>query len=58
MDKTITFKNGKTTKITQEVADILYDRIIDGCSTFQCFWDDTENKSHIIINVSEIVCIE
>ncbi len=58
MDKTITFKNGKTIKVKREVANILHNRITDGCNTFQCFWDDAENKSDTIINVSEIVCIE
>ena len=58
MSKTITFKNGKTILVTQEVANILYNRITDGCSTFQCFWDDEEGRCDRIINVSEIVCIE
>ena len=58
MSKTITFKNGKTILITQEVANILHNRITDGCSTFQCFYDDIEGKSDRIINIGEIVCVE
>jgi hypothetical protein len=58
MSKTITFKNGKTILITQEVANILHNKITGGCSAFQCFYDDIEGKSDRIINIGEIVCIE
>ena len=57
MSKTITFKNNKTILITQEIANILHNRITDGCGNFQCFWDDNTGCDRVI-NVSEIVCIE
>jgi hypothetical protein len=57
MKKTITFKNNKTLKVTQEVANIIHKRITEGCKTFQCI-EDENNNSYQIINVSEIICIE
>lgn len=33
----VTFKNGKELVITKEVANIIRDRIINGCGKFQCF---------------------
>ena len=57
MEHTITFKNGKTLKISNEVANILYNRIVGGCKEFQCFTGDVK-ESVLIINVSEVVCIE
>ena len=42
MEYTITFKNGKTLKINNEVANILYKRIIDECKEFQCFIGDVK----------------
>mgnify|MGYP000388363379 len=57
MSKTITFKNGKTMLVTQDVANILHKRIVEGCNNFQCFEDENKNSDRII-NISEIVCIE
>lgn len=57
MEHTITFKNGKILKISNEVANILYERILDECKEFQCFTGDVKD-SVLIINVSDIVCIE
>ena len=57
MSKTITFKNGKTILVTQDVANILHKRIVEGCNNFQCFEDENKNSDRII-NISEIVCIE
>mgnify|MGYP001354490377 CR=1 FL=1 len=57
MSKTITFKNGKTMLVKQDVANILHERIVEGCNKFICFEDENKN-SYRIINISEIVCIE
>jgi uncharacterized protein YlzI (FlbEa/FlbD family) len=55
--KTITFNNGKTLKVSQEVANIIKDRIISGGKNFQCFSQESDNVS-IIINVSEICFLD
>jgi hypothetical protein len=53
----IVFKNGIKLEVTQEVANILRDRILSGnASNFQCFSDDSDNTQSII-NISEIVCL-
>ena len=57
MDKTVTFKNGKTIEIHQDIANILLTSITNGCSQFQCYEDDDKNCD-LLINISEIVCIE
>ena len=57
IEYTITFKNEKTLKISNDVATILYKRIVDGCNDFQCFTDNVK-EIILIINISEIVCIE
>ena len=56
MSKTVNFKNGKTILISQDTANILHNRITEGCKTFQCFWDDGIG-SDMIINIGEIVYI-
>jgi hypothetical protein len=57
IEYTITFKNEKTLKISNDVATILHKRIVDGCNDFQCFTDNVK-ETILIINISEIVCIE
>lgn len=57
MSKTITFKNGTTLVVSQELADKLHNRIVNGAEVFQCFWDDAEGKSICVVNLSEVVCI-
>ena len=53
----IVFKNGIKLEVTQEVANILRDRILSGnAANFQCFSDDSDN-TRSIINISEIVCL-
>ena len=54
MESRITFKNGKTLIVPKEIANILYNRITEGCKDFQCFWDDKYSECTYIINVSEI----
>ena len=57
MDKTVTFKNGKTIQIHQDLANILLTRITNGCYQFQCY-EDIDGDCDLVINISEIVCIE
>ena len=57
MDKTVTFKNGKTIQIHQDLANILLTRITNGCSQFQCY-EDADGDCDLVINISEIVCID
>jgi len=55
----IHFKNGKTKKISQEIADVLKENIIKGCADFQMFSDiNDNNKVILIIKLSEIVFID
>tara|TARA_R110002012_G_scaffold202208_1_gene371237 strand:- start:424 stop:600 length:177 start_codon:yes stop_codon:yes gene_type:complete len=55
--KTITFKNNKKLVITQEVANVIHQKITDGCRPVQCVEDENGN-CYQIINVNEIVCID
>lgn len=55
--RTIHFKNGKTKKISQEIANIIRNSIIKGCSDFQCFSND-EDDVHLIIKLGEVVYID
>ena len=53
----IVFKNGTEIEVSQQVANILRDRILSGnAGNFQCFSDDEDN-TRSIINISEIVCL-
>ncbi len=54
---TITFKNGTKKEISQEIAEVLRNRISDGCGIFQMFSDEN-NKVFLFINTSEIVLID
>jgi hypothetical protein len=55
--KKIVFKNGTEIEVSQEVANILRDRILSGnAENFQCF-SDKANETRSIINISEIVCL-
>jgi len=53
---TIYFKNGMEQSISQETAEILKKRIIDGCPKFQIFIDQND-KAFLFINVEEIAFI-
>ena len=50
-DKIIYFKNGNNILISQEVANTLRDRIIQGCPNYQCFTSD-DGDCDIIIKVT------
>lgn len=48
-NKVITFKNGCKMIITQQVADLLRDRILSGIANdFQCISDEKDNTLQII----------
>ena len=54
----VSFKNGKSLKVSQGIVNTLRDRILDGGNKpFQCFTGEDKN-THFIINISEIVYIE
>ena len=48
----VIFNNGKSIKITQEVADIINKRLMEGCSEWQTFSDN--NQVFLMINLSQI----
>lgn len=54
---TIYFKNGKTKKVSNSIAQTLHDRLLDGCNQFQMF-TDAEKKVTFIVNIFEIVWID
>ena len=56
MTKKILFKNGKTLEVSQEVIDILKNKILSGSPKFQCV-SDQNDKTLFIINVEEIVFV-
>lgn len=53
--KRIHFKNGSHLDVTQELLEVLYNRISEGCKPFQMFKYD--GKTEIIINLEEIVFV-
>lgn len=53
--KRIYFKNGSHLDITQELLEVLYNRITEGCNAFQLF--KYNDKTEIVINIQEIVFI-
>lgn len=53
---TIKFRNKTELDITQEVANILKKRILEGCNNWQIFCDDN-NEPFLFINISEIDAI-
>jgi hypothetical protein len=54
--KTIYFKNGMTTKITIQVAEIIMNRTIEGCGNFQSFTEQ-DGDIYLIVNISEIAYV-
>jgi hypothetical protein len=54
----ILFKNGKTLKISQSVANTLRDGILSGeAKTFRCFKTDSHIDVTLIINLQEITSV-
>ena len=53
----IHFKNGKTLQISQEIAEIINTRILQGCNKYQTF-SDTSGKLVLIVNLEEVVYID
>ena len=53
---TIHFKNGKTLEISQEIAEIINTRILQGCNKYQTF-SDKFKKLVMIVNLEEIIYI-
>jgi len=54
---TIHFKNGETKEISDLVADILKNRILEGAAKFQIFMNEKKEAS-LFINIEEIVYID
>ena len=53
----IHFKNGKTLEISQEIAEIINTRILQGCNSYQTF-SNASGKLVLIVNLEEIVYIK
>ncbi len=53
---TIHFKNGEKKEISQKMAKILNDRIIEGCKDWQCFSD--KDQPFLIVNLTEVTFID
>ena len=53
---TIKFRNETELEITQEVANILQKRILEGCSNWQIFSDE-KGEPFLFINISDINAI-
>lgn len=56
--KEIIFKNGSTLVVSQKIANVIRDRIIEGAKQFQCFTEGDDPNVTIIVNVSEIVSLK
>ena len=50
------FKNGKTLKISQQIAEIINTRILQGYNKYQTF-SDRSGKLVLVVNLEEIVYI-
>ena len=59
--KTIVFKNGNKMKVSQEVVNILVEKMqnnkVNAINNFEFFSDQNRNIIHLI-NFSEITCIQ
>lgn len=53
----IKFKNGDTIDVSQDVANLIGKRMMEGAKPFQVFFDEN-NKTFLIINLGEIVYIQ
>ena len=53
---TIVFKNGKEVEITQEAADILSQRIVEGARQWQVFFNE-KGKVFLMINLNEVAYV-
>lgn len=53
---TIKFRNGTQLDITQEIANVLRKRILEGCGDWQIFSNE-EEEPFLFINISEINAI-
>lgn len=54
---TIHFKNGKTLDVSQEIAEIINTRILQGCNKYQTF-SGKSGKLILVVNLEEIVYID
>ena len=52
----IVFNNGHVQPIAQEVADIIKNKVVEGCNQFQAFYDE-DLKTTLIVNLSEVTCV-
>jgi len=52
------FKNGEWVQINQEIAQILRQRIQEGCQPFQVFSDAQTKDVELIINLQEVTYIK
>lgn len=50
--KNIVFNNGKELKVTEEIANIIHKRILEGCNNWQCFEHD--EGLDIIVNLNQV----
>ena len=53
----IHFKNGKTLEISQEIAELINTRILQGYNKYQTF-SDKSGKLVLVVNLEEIVYID
>ena len=54
---TIHFKNGKTLDVSQEIAELINTRILQGYNKYQTF-SDKSGKLILVVNLEEIVYID
>lgn len=54
MEKEIVFTNGERITVSIEIANIIRDRILEGCKNFQCFIDGKSGNIDKIINLNEV----
>lgn len=54
--KTIYFKNGMTTQVDNQIANIIEARILEGCGKFQTF-SDQNGMLILIVNLEEVVYV-
>lgn len=55
--RTIHFKNGDKKEITQEIAQHINNKMMNGCENFQCFSDE-KDQVFLIINLLEVTYID
>ncbi len=56
-DLVIIFKNGHKEPVSQFVADTIRYHLIAGCPDYQCFSEEDDKNTFLIVNLKEVACI-